>query len=125
RYETALRYRDTPGAAPGADHVMVLIYSAHENGLALAPWHRVIRDVDNAAPVLDAASRLYDTTRVSEADQLIGAMDSSSEAGVLGLWTRGGGSVLRVDRSRAAEFVDAQASEAVRWLDVSVLSGTL
>ena len=42
RYETALRYHATPGAPPGADSVLALLYDAHSGGLALRPWHRVV-----------------------------------------------------------------------------------
>ena len=57
RYETALRYRDSADAPNGADHVLALLYSAHADGLALAPWHRVITGVPDAAAVLDARRR--------------------------------------------------------------------
>jgi uncharacterized protein (DUF1015 family) len=125
RYETALRYRDTPGAPAGADHVLALLYSAHSDGLALAPWHRVIAGVPDDATVLNQAAEIFNPTRVSSADELIGHMASSAQAGVVGVWTRSGGSVLEIDRSKAAPFVPVSGSEIVRWLDVSVLSGTL
>lgn len=125
RYETALRYRDTASAPVGADHVLVLLYSAHSDGLALAPWHRVITDVPDHATVLQTAAEIFDATPVASAEDLIGAVNDSSQAGVLGVWTPSGGSVLVVDRQRAQEFMAQDASEAVRWLDVSVLSGTL
>ncbi|MEA2677445.1 MAG: hypothetical protein QOJ81_1586, partial [Chloroflexota bacterium] len=35
RYETALRYRDTPGHAVDADFVLALLYGAHGGGLSL------------------------------------------------------------------------------------------
>jgi uncharacterized protein (DUF1015 family) len=44
---------------------------------------------------------------------------------VLGVWTRSGGSVLSVDRAKVAQFVTDSGSDIGRWLDVSVLSGTL
>jgi uncharacterized protein (DUF1015 family) len=125
RYETALRYRDTPGAPAGSDHVLALLYSAQSNGLALAPWHRVIGGSEDPERVLTAAAQAFDASRVDGSDELIRRVDEASQAGVLGVWTRRGGSVLRVDPARVISTVDASASESVRWLDVSVLSGTL
>jgi uncharacterized protein (DUF1015 family) len=125
RYETALRYRDTPGAPAGADHVLALLYSAHGDGLGLAPWHRVISGVANPAAVVDVADRLFDAERAATAPELLTHVAESTQAGVLGVWTRSGGSVLRVNRDRVRELVASGASESVRWLDVSVLSGTL
>jgi uncharacterized protein (DUF1015 family) len=125
RYETALRYRDTPGAPAGADHVLALLYSSASNGLALAPWHRVITGVPNASAVLDSGAATFDATAVASSYALLAAIDASSQAGVLGVWTRSGGQVLKVDRQKAQPFVDGSASESVCWLDVSVLSGTL
>jgi uncharacterized protein (DUF1015 family) len=125
RYETALRYRDAEGAPAGADHVLALLYSAHSHGLALAPWHRVVGGVSDTATVLQEATQVFDTERVTTSDELLARIAGSSESGVLGVWTRGGGSVLRVDRSRIGLPVGRSQSEAVRWLDVSVLSDTL
>ena len=125
RYETALRYRDSPGAPASADHVLALLYSGHSNGLALAPWHRVIAGVDDSPPVLASARELYDASQVTTPDEILAALHESGDPGVLGVWTRAGGSVLEVDRERAGPFVAGLTSEAVRWLDVSVLSGTL
>jgi uncharacterized protein (DUF1015 family) len=125
RYETALRYRDSPGAPESAQHVMALLYSGHSNGLALAPWHRVVAGVDESTSVLAKAGEFYDASQVTSPDEILAALHEPGDAGVLGLWTRAGGSVLKVDRKRARQFVAGLTSEAVRWLDVSVLSGTL
>jgi len=125
RYETALRYRDSAGAASGADHVLALLYSAHADGLALAPWHRVITGVPDHATVLNAAAVAFDAQPVDTSGDLIDAIGASSEPGILGLWTRGGGRILRVNRTRAVAAGGGGGSENVRWLDVAVLSGTL
>jgi uncharacterized protein (DUF1015 family) len=125
RYETALRYRDTPGAPAGADHVLALLYSAHGDGLALAPWHRVISGVADHATVLTRARQLFDSTSTDSSEDLVAAVNRSPQAGVLGVWTRSGGSVLSVDRAKVAQFVTDSGSDIGRWLDVSVLSGTL
>jgi uncharacterized protein (DUF1015 family) len=125
RYETALRYRDSAGAPAGADHVLALLYSAQADGLGLAPWHRVISGVPDPAAVLARAARVFAARSVGDSAEVMGAIEESSQAGVMGLWTRGGGSVLQIDRSKAAPFVAGSGSEIVRRLDVSVLSGTL
>jgi len=125
RYETALRYREVPAAPAGADHVLALLYSSASDGLALAPWHRVITGISDATTVLAAAGQIFDAQPATSSDELIGRVEGSSQAGVLGVWSKSGGSVLGVDRQKAQQFVAGSASASVRWLDVSVLSGTL
>ncbi len=125
RYETALRYRDTPGSPQAADHVLAMLFSSVADGLALAPWHRVIAHVADAPAVLAAASDVFDASPVDSAEQLLERVSASERAGVLGIWTRSGGALLEVDRARVTPFVAEGGSEVVRSLDVSVLSGTL
>lgn len=125
RYETALRYRDTPGAPSGADHVLALLYGSHAGGLGVAPWHRVISGAIDADGALAAARRLFMTELVGDRDELVRRVELSGSPGVLGMWTSSGGALLRVDRSRVEPAMPSAASEQVRWLDVSVLSGTL
>jgi uncharacterized protein (DUF1015 family) len=67
----------------------------------------------------------FDTQQVATEDELVDRIGGSSHAGVLGIWTGRQGLVLEVNRQKAQAFVDGGASESVRWLDVSVLSGTL
>ena len=125
RYETALRYRDTPGAPAGADHVLALLYQADADGLALAPWHRVITGVADPRQTLRSAAEIYDAQSLATSNELLARLEESEEAGVLGLWTRAGGCVLIVNRERAQPFLAIEGSETLRSLDVSVLSGTL
>ena len=118
RYETALRYRATADldAAPGAGYVLALLYEAHSGGLALRPWHRVIRGPLNTAQILAAATGPYTVEAVSDYVTLLGRMrldDPASPSGTLGVWTRNGGALLMVNN---ATFAD---------LDVDVLSSTL
>ena len=122
RYETALRFRDSPGAPAGADHVLALLFSAASGGLELEPWHRVISNAPDHATVLETAEELFDATPGASADELVETVQGSKRAGVLGVWTRGGGSVLRVKPDGVAP---SGVSDEVRRLDVSVLSGTL
>ena len=125
RYETALRYRDTPGAPPGADHVLALLYGSNAGGLGVAPWHRVIRGECDVRAALAGARQLYTTEQVGDRDELLRRVGESSAPGVMGMWTSAGGSILRVDRSTVEPSLPRTASDQVRWLDVSVLSGTL
>ena len=108
RYETALRYRDTPGAAPHADYVLALLYDANSGGLALRPWHRVV-----AGPL---AATQFDGRRVADANELLEQMraaESDATPGIVGVWTRDGGMVLTLNADRDGE------------LDVDILSSTL
>jgi uncharacterized protein (DUF1015 family) len=108
RYETALRYRATPGAAPGANYVLALLYDANSGGLALRPWHRVI-----AGPL---ATKQFDGRRVADAHALLeqmGSAEADATPGIFGVWTRDGGVVLTLNANRDAE------------LDVDILSSTL
>jgi len=125
RYETALRYHDTPGAPGSAAFVLALLYEARSGGLALAPWHRVISGVDPPEAALAAATELYDAASCASVAALADALVASSEPGTIGLWTRSGGLILSIRRDRLEPLLGSVASPEVRWLDVSVLSGTL
>ncbi len=118
RYETALRYLATadPAAAPGASFVLALLYDAHSGGLALRPWHRVIRGAPDTAQILAAAAGPYSVEPISDQVTLLDRMrldDPASPAGTLGVWTRNGGALLAINNATSAD------------LDVDVLSSTL
>ena len=113
RYETALRYRDTPGAPPGANHVLALLYGSRSGGLALAPWHRVISGVPDTDKAVSAAIQLLKGTRAPDASSVIASVASSEQPGVAGVWSRQGGAVLHWDQLEVGR------------LDVTVLSDTL
>jgi uncharacterized protein (DUF1015 family) len=108
RYETALRYRDSPGAAPDAEYVLALLYDAHSGGLSLRPWHRVV-----AGPL---AAKSFEGRRTRDARDLIDQVqlaESDTTPGIFGVWTRDGGMLLEIATDRSPE------------LDVDVLSSTL
>ena len=131
RYETALRYREQPDAPPGADFVLALLYDARSGGLALLPWHRVLASDVDAGALLTSAADWFVVTRCNTWEEVIGGLADAggpggvSKSGVFGLWTRAGGALLTVDRVRVESVLDRSQSEALRWLDVSVLSSTL
>ncbi len=113
RYETALRYRNTPGAPARATHVLALLYGSTSGGLALAPWHRVITDVANPETVVASAVDNLGGSLVPDRASLLATVAGSEQPGVAGLWTREGGALLRWDGSQSSR------------LDVSVVSDTL
>ena len=131
RYETALRYRDTPDAAPGADFVLALLYDAHSGNLALAPWQRLISGVTDVDAVLAAADQMFESRPVSSGAELLDGLSDGGVSGrpdadsVLGLWTRSGGRLLGFNRAVSAAPAGSGWSDAVRRLDVSVLSSNL
>ena len=124
RYETALRYRDTPGAPAAAEQVLALLYEARSGGLALLPWHRLVSGIPDSTGVLGAARYLFEAQSLTAAEQVLEHLRVAGE-GVIGLWTRSGGALLKVDRERLDQLLPPADSETVRWLDVSLLSGTL
>ena len=131
RYETALRYREQPDAPPGSDFVLALLYDAGSGGLALLPWHRVLGGDVDAGALMASVADWFVVTPIKTSEQLMraladaGASGGASKSGVFGLWTRGGGALLTVDRVRVEGVLDGSKSEDLRWLDVSVLSSTL
>jgi uncharacterized protein (DUF1015 family) len=124
RYETALRYQSEHPEAPEAGFVLSLMYDAHSGGLALLPWHRLLRGIDPRA-VLGALSPWFSIQPVDSVEDLLEALSESADAGTIGLWTVESQAVLRVNRSHIEGILPAAESETLRWLDVSVLSSTL
>ncbi|HYI21094.1 MAG TPA: DUF1015 domain-containing protein [Candidatus Limnocylindrales bacterium] len=124
RYETALRYQAQPGAPEGADFVLALLYEAHSGGLQLLPWHRLISGVTSGSAVIDAARGLYSVEPVASSAEIAARLNESTEAGLMGLWTRDGGALLQVERGRIDSRLGG-GSDELRWLDVNVLSATL
>ena len=124
RYETALRYCDEVGGSAAAS-VLALMYEAHSGGLALRPWHRLLRGVDVAE--LGALDQWFQPAAVQSPEELIRALARSpvDRAGVFGLWTAAGGGVLEPRVNSVGALQSADRTEHVRRLDVSVLSATL
>jgi uncharacterized protein (DUF1015 family) len=121
RYETALRYAATDGAASGAEYVLVLLYEAHSGGLALLPWHRLISGVSDLASVVAATEQHFAVSPVDSADSVIASVTAP---GSIGLWTRDGGATLRLKPGFDGSM-SGSGSDELRQLDVSVLSATL
>jgi uncharacterized protein (DUF1015 family) len=121
RYETALRYRNEVGGG-SSDYVLALMYEASSGGLELWPWHRVLRGIDPSA-LIEKAPHFYAVRYRDSAAALLAAVDALPYS--MGLWTRDGGAVLTIERDRVGAVLPEDMPDAVRWLDVSVLSSTL
>jgi uncharacterized protein (DUF1015 family) len=123
RYETALRYRQQPGAGDEAEYVLALLYDAHSGGLRLLPWHRLVHGVD-AQRLARQLAEFYDVRDIADPEAVLRAL-AGAPAGTLGFWTRAGGALLSVRRPAVAQLLAGAGSETLRWLDVTVLSVTL
>jgi uncharacterized protein (DUF1015 family) len=124
RYETALRFRDASPGVREAEFVLSLMYEAHAGGLALLPWHRVLRGIDSGA-VSGAISRSFSMEPVDSAEQLLHGLSASPTPGTIGFWTPEARALLRVKQSHDFRLSSAVEPETLRRLDVSVVSDTL
>jgi uncharacterized protein (DUF1015 family) len=126
RYETALRFRDEErarrGDAGAAENVLVLLYEAGIGGLSVLPTHRLVLGTPGKQAIIDAAQELLAVTPCDSLDELLAAL---AQPGRLGLWTSRGGALLEPLRERVAGLLPAVASDALRWLDVTVLTSLL
>jgi uncharacterized protein (DUF1015 family) len=126
RYETALRYRDarraTGDAAPGAEQILVLLYDAYSSGLQVLPTHRLVSGGPRGGQLLDDLTQYFALTPVDDAAAMVTALH---EPGQLGVWSGGQGALLAVDREKVEHLIPTGASEALRWLDVTVLAGVM
>ncbi|HEX3266318.1 MAG TPA: DUF1015 domain-containing protein [Candidatus Limnocylindrales bacterium] len=132
RYETALRYAEdrrrgpVVDDVPAWDQILMLILEPNEGALTVLPTHRVLLGLDDAVlrALRDRASELFEVDPVSR-ERLIAAFDGSSDAtggeGRFGLWTRGGGAILRAKRSAFLPSLPAGGA-AIRRLDVTLAS---
>ncbi len=135
RYETALRYRDERRMTrscevdPPFDFVLALFMDTSAEPLLALPTHRVARAVSAAGGLVEAAvsSGLFDAAPADRA-ALLTTFGPEALApggrGRIGLWTRGGGAVLTARRESFAPLLPS-GGEAVRRLDVTLLSATL
>jgi uncharacterized protein (DUF1015 family) len=127
RYETALRFwaeeRLVAGSGDGcAEWVMVLLFDARSGGLSVLPTHRFVQAKPDPAAVLEAAAELFEVTRIERSESLL---DQLGRPGRLGLWTRAGAALLEPRREAVEPLLPLGASDALRWLDVTVLTSAL
>ncbi len=143
RYETALRYRDEQRAArdagaagsaadpdPATDYVLMLFLEAADQKLTVLPTHRIVRGLDEQGvrAFLERAPQLFEVLPVAGRAELEAAFASVDAApggeGRFGLWTRGGGAILRADRTAFEPYLPP-GGEALRRLDVTLLQISL
>jgi uncharacterized protein (DUF1015 family) len=136
RYETAIRYRDERRMTrsceedPAFDYLLTLFLEASGEPLTVLPAHRLVRGIGDeaAASMLARAGELFDVEPVASSVSLADAFGSTADArggeGRFGLWTRGGGALLRARRSAFLASLPA-GGEALRGLDVTLLGVAL
>jgi uncharacterized protein (DUF1015 family) len=128
RYETALRWRDrqrvggVTASEAAHEFVLSLLYDAASGGLTVLPTHRLLRTGPAGGGLLERARSLF---TVSPRDDYESLLAELGEPGRLGLWTDAGGALLGVDRQRLGGLMPEGVSDALRWLDVSVLDASL
>jgi uncharacterized protein (DUF1015 family) len=131
RYETALRYADERRRGPLVDdelawaEILMLILEPMEGPLTVLPTHRVLLGLEAAAVerFVGRLPELFDVEPVVDRGAVIAAFDGSRPArggeGRFGLWTAGGGAILRARRDRFEPGLPARG-EALRRLDVTL-----
>ncbi|MBI2762682.1 MAG: DUF1015 domain-containing protein [Chloroflexi bacterium] len=139
RYETALRFQAErrvggpadPENEAGFEFVLMLLLEAGAGPLVVLPTHRVVRGLgpEGLAALGAGLAPLFDIEGHVAARDLVRTFGRASagapaEGGRIGLWTRGGGSILLADRA-AFEPILPPGGTAVRHLDVSLLGAVL
>ncbi len=135
RYETALRYhderhRDRAVCEEAPFDFLLALFLAVDEPLTVLPTHRVVRGGASGDTLIDRAGSLFDVEPVGSADVLVQAFRpgegvapaGATGTGRFGLWTGGRGAILRARRDAFATLADPDASEGLRWLDVSLLA---
>ncbi|HSL98276.1 MAG TPA: DUF1015 domain-containing protein [Candidatus Deferrimicrobiaceae bacterium] len=131
RYETALRYaseRQTGHVAdddePAWSQVLMLLLEPVAGPLTVLATHRVVVDLDDDAvrQLVAGLPELFEVAAGVDRAALVasfGAGDRSGGGGRFGLWTRGGGALLKA-RREAFEAWLPPGGPAVRRLDVTL-----
>lgn len=134
RYETALRYRDERRMSrsceedPAFDYLLVLFLSA-DQPLTVLATHRLVGGLgaEGVATLRTGLADLFAVRDGVSADELRRTFGSIAEArmddpgsGIVGLWTRDGGALLKA-RPEAFEPLFAAGGPAYRALDVARL----
>jgi uncharacterized protein (DUF1015 family) len=130
RYETALRYRDERALRrscqidPPYEFVLALLYDLAATEPTILPTHRLVRGGPTGGALWTALEPLFESQPVVDGAALAAAFGGPAEASGIGLWSGGLAGTLRPRRDALERLLPA-GSEAVRWLDVSVVSAIL
>jgi len=131
RYETALRYaaeRRTGHRAdddePAWSQVLMLLLEPVAGPLTVLATHRVVVDLDDEAirHLVAGLPSLFEVEAGVDRATLVasfGAGDQSGGGGRFGLWTRGGGALLKARRERFEPWLPP-GGPAMRRLDVTL-----
>jgi uncharacterized protein (DUF1015 family) len=122
RYETALTFQ---AERPEADTVMALLFDLEATEVTTLPTHRLVRGEPAGTDLLQAARRLFGVDPCPSAEALLEAMARPRTRQRLGLFSRGQTALLTPRVDALGPLLDAQASDASRWLDVAVLATAL
>jgi uncharacterized protein (DUF1015 family) len=122
RYETALTFQRE---RPAAGTIMALLFDLAATPVTTLPTHRLVRGELAGTALLEAAARLFRVDRCPSADALVEAMALPRTTQRLGVWSRGLAAILTPRPGAIGPLLDERGSEALRWLDVSVLSAAL
>ena len=133
RYETALRYAEERRQGPVLEdepawaEILMLILEPVQGPLTVLPTHRVLLGLEpDAVDALVARlGELFEVEAGVSRERLFETFDGSVEAaggeGRFGLWTRGGGAILKARRGAFAPWLP-DGGTAVRRLDVTLAS---
>jgi uncharacterized protein (DUF1015 family) len=131
RYETALRYADerrigSLEESPAWAEILMLILEPVEGALTVLPTHRVLLGLsgEEASRFAARLPELFEVEAASREELLAsfgGADGAAGGEGRFGLWTPGGGAILRARREAFAPSLPAGGA-AVRRLDVTLAS---
>ncbi|MCO5296432.1 MAG: DUF1015 domain-containing protein [Fimbriimonadaceae bacterium] len=132
RYETACTFRAELGEREGLvpeDFMMMALSSMSDPGLALLPTHRVLQKLPVPAGHLDdVLQRRFNVRKVANS-QLMETITRlrSDEARAFGIALPGGqGLVATMEEPRdAIEWVEGEASDLLKMLDVTILHSVI
>jgi uncharacterized protein (DUF1015 family) len=120
RYETARVYAQEPGAAPGADHVLMCLVALQDPGLTVFPTHRLVLGLDDArkAALREAIERDWDSAPTASLEP------ASGDAVRIGYYD-GEARMLTLKDAGIAAAALPDKPEAYRRLDTAVLEALL
>jgi uncharacterized protein (DUF1015 family) len=95
RYDVADVYRREPGAAPGADAIMMLVVELTEEQLTVRATHRLLSGLPDGFDVVAALDEWFEVVGAGPRSGVATLPDRMDDAGALGLVTDGGAWLLR------------------------------